>query len=70
MKRRRKHGHKERSAIDLLPEEWDLVDELISELTVARRKGVSQNEFFSLLLQVGLEPMRKKIAEESGGKKQ
>jgi hypothetical protein len=65
MKRRRqKRGNKERSVIDLTPEEWDLVDYFIEEFTVARRKGMTQNEFFSLLLKVGKEPLEKLLEEE------
>jgi hypothetical protein len=65
MKRRRQQrGKKERSVIDLTPAEWDLVDYFIEEFTVARRKGMTQNEFFSLLLKVGKEPLEKLLEEE------
>jgi hypothetical protein len=65
-RKRKKHGNKERSVIDLKPEEWDLVDHFIGEFTVARRQGMSQNEFFSLLLEVGKEALEQRLKEERG----
>ncbi len=63
-RRRQRRGNKERSFIDLTPAEWDVVDKFIEEFTVARRQGMSQSEFFSLLLEVGKDPLNQRLEEE------
>lgn len=65
-RKRQRRGNKERSFIDLTPAEWDAIDHFIEEFTVARRQGMSQSEFFSLLLAVGKEPLKKRLEEEKG----
>ncbi|MBA4544705.1 hypothetical protein H1164_18000 [Thermoactinomyces daqus] len=63
---RKKRGNKERSTVDLLPEEWEYIEEMAAKFTVARggKEKISNNQIFSWLIELGKDRLEEKLKAE------